>query len=290
MAIRTEGPEVQKRRLRVEIRKLRKEAGLRQQDVASEMDWSASKLIRIENGSVKITPTDVRALLRHYGVNDEKRVAELVGMARSAKVDPWADLRPSHSPDWLAYLDLEASASVIRNYESLFVPGLLQAEEYARSVYRVENLSTELADQRWDGRLRRHDLHDEDQPPLMNFVIDEAVVRREVGGKAVMRRQLERLLENSAFRHVALQILPFGAGIYRSMGRSFVLLEFPDADDDDIVYFEDERGGTVIRDSADVTSEYSDAFLAQQQQALTEDESRQLIEELIVSPSGEEIT
>lgn len=286
MAVRTEDPEVQWRRLRTELRRLREAAGMRQQDVAEAMLWSPSKLIRIEKGSVRVHPNDVRLLLEHYSVSEAER-DELLRLALGARHDRWADLRAYHSDSWLAYLGFEASASTIRNYESLYVPGLLQTEAYAMSVYAIDEVPRETAEKRWEGRQRRQELHDLDDPPLMTFVVDEAAIRRMVGGPEAMRRQWRRLREMSDYRHVTLQVLPFEAGMYRSMGRSFILLELPGPTDPDIVYLEDETGGTVTRDSAEATAFYADVFLAQTRAALSPDDTKGLLDRLIASAGAE---
>jgi transcriptional regulator with XRE-family HTH domain len=275
----SDDPQMQRRRLRVELRQLRKEAGLRQQDVASSMDWSSSKLIRIENGSVRVAPSDVRLLLAHYGVTDPGRIEELVGMARRARTDPWGDMRGVYSSEWITYFGLESSATSIRHYEPIYVPGLLQTEEYARAIFRVEGHSHDAADRMWEGRHRRQDLHDRQQPPEMSFVLDEAVVRRHVGGQSVMRRQWERLRTLSRLPHITLQVLPFAAGEYDSIGRSFILLEFADPNDDDIVYIE--QAATVRPDSVEATATFADAFWDQQSKALTPDDTMRLLERLI---------
>jgi transcriptional regulator with XRE-family HTH domain len=286
MAVRTEDPEVQWRRLRTELRRLREAAGMRQQDVAEAMLWSPSKLIRIEKGSVRVHPNDVRLLLAHYAVAEAER-DELVLLAMGARHDRWADLRPFHSDSWLSYLGFEASASTIRNYETVYVPGLLQTEAYAMSVFRVDEVANDIAEKRWEGRQRRQELHDREDPPAMNFVVDEAAIRRMVGGPHAMRRQWRQLRELSDQPHVTLQVLPFDAGMYRSMGRSFILLELPDPTDPDIVYLEDETGGTVTRDSADATAFYADVFLAQVKAAMSPEATRELLDRLIASAEAE---
>lgn len=286
MAVRTEDPEVQWRRLRTELRRLREAAGMRQQDVAEAMLWSPSKLIRIEKGSVRVHPNDVRLLLAHYSVAETER-DELVLLAMGARHDRWADLRPFHSDSWLSYLGFEASASTIRNYEAVYVPGLLQTEAYAMSVFRVDEVANDIAEKRWEGRQRRQELHDRDDPPAMSFVVDEAAIRRMVGGPHAMQRQWRRLRELSDQPHVTLQVLPFDAGMYRSMGRSFILLELPDPTDPDIVYLEDETGGTVTRDSVDATAFYADVFLAQVKAAMSPEATRDLLDRLIASAEAE---
>lgn len=272
-------PEILRRRLRVELRQLRKDRNLRQQDVAKAMDWSTSKLIRIENGTVRVAPSDVRVLLAHYGVTDRQRVEDLVDKARAARTDPWADMRPNYSADWLTMFGLESSAMSIRSYQDLYVPGQLQIQEYAYAIFRLEQVPPDLADGRWEGRQRRQDLHDRVEPPEMSFMLDEGVLRRLVGGLVVMRRQWLRLRELADLPHMTLRVVPFEKGEYGSMGRSFVLLEFADPNDDDIVFIEEE--GTVRREGVEVTATFSDAWDDQQAKALSPDDTKALLDELI---------
>lgn len=130
-------PTIPRRRLRSELRKAREAANMSQRDVAAAMDWSASKLIRIESGAVNISTNDLRALLHHYGIEGD-RIATLVELARAARGQtPWAIYRDVASPEYIAFLGYESSASVIRNFEPMLVPGLLQTEDYARTVIRL---------------------------------------------------------------------------------------------------------------------------------------------------------
>jgi transcriptional regulator with XRE-family HTH domain len=282
MAVSTEeDPVVQGRRLRVELRSLRKESGRTQQEVAAELDWSASKLVRIENGGVRIAPSDVRVLLSSYGVTDKGRIDRLVAMARSARQDRWAEYRDLHSHAWLSYLSYESSAVFIRNYEVLYVPGLLQTEEYAMATYRNDGIELTRSQRLWEARLRRQELHDSATPPQMSFTLDEMVVRRATGGAGVMHKQLLRLRELSDLAHVTLQVIPFAVGAYPWMARPFVLLEFSDPKDDDLLYLEDERGGTTTRDDPELTAEYTDAFYKQQELALSPRDTQQFLDDLI---------
>jgi transcriptional regulator with XRE-family HTH domain len=291
---RTQDPAVQRRRLRTELRGLRKAAGQTQKDVAVAMDWSPSKVIRIENGDVRITPTDLRGLLAHFGVHDEVEVARLVEMARIAKRDSWSEYREAHSPGWVTYLGYESSASLIRNFEPAFVPGLLQTEEYSGAVFATYGLAKDVADKRWEGRLRRQELHDLDAPPKMFFIIDEAVVRRAVGGVGVIRRQLRRLVDFSEQPHVVIQVVPFSAGAYPSMAEPFIVLEFPGGADDDFVYLDRPQGGTAVSDEVEATGLYVERFIDLEDLALSPDDSRRLLESLIddeaafTSPAGGE--
>src|SRR5438477_3975398 len=130
-------PTVQRRRLRAELRSARTEAGLTQRQAAEALDWSPSKLLRIENGSVSISTTDLKALLALYGIQDPVKIEELVRMAQSARRHTWSAYRDVFSHEFIVYLGYESSASIIRQVEPLLIPGLLQTEEYADVILRL---------------------------------------------------------------------------------------------------------------------------------------------------------
>jgi transcriptional regulator with XRE-family HTH domain len=256
-------PAVQRRRLRAELRRARLEADLTQDQVASAMDWSLSKLIRIENGSVGISTNDLRAILHYYKITDSDRVAELVAMGRAARERSWwSEYRDVASRPVLQVIEYEAAAIISRNFQPQVVPGLLQTEEYARAVLgRLNSQSPqERIDSLVDIRMRRQELLDRADPPLLFFIMDEAVVRRLVGGKAVMRRQLRRLSEVSAKQNVTVEIVPFSAGIHPGTLGPFVIYEFPDAADDDTVYLENQQGEFINRDDPEEILAYRERF------------------------------
>jgi transcriptional regulator with XRE-family HTH domain len=275
-------PTVQRRRLRVELRRARDMARLKQADVASAMDWSPSKLIRIEKGDVSISTNDLKALLSYYGVEDERRVNELVEVAKSARgasfFDQYADLILPGFKEYLAY---EASASVIRQYDPVYIPGLLQTEEYARALFEeVGRFDPTRADKTWAIRQHRQELHDRENPPEMRFVVDEAALRRQIGGRRVMRHQLERLKESAAKPQISLQVMPFVRGGHPGLDGSFVLLEFPDPNLDDLVHLEGINQATV-RDEVDVIARYLDLSLRLERLALSHEESIVFLDKLI---------
>jgi transcriptional regulator with XRE-family HTH domain len=283
----SDDPAVQRRRLRVELRRLRQDAGMTQKDVAQAMDWSTSKLIRIESGDVGISSNDLRVLLDHYGVKEKRRVDSMLDMARTARKESWSDYRDVVKPAFLTYLGFESSAQLIRTYEPLLVPGLLQTEEYARAVLTQAYGSTGLAVERqWQARQRRQELLEREHPPKIFFVLDEAVIRRQVGGPGAMRRQLERLKLVSAQPHISLQVLPFAAGAHPGMRGPFVLLEFPDPNDDDLLYLEHVTGDTTVRDVPDQTSPYIDLFYLLEEKALSPEETLALLDRVIEEMAG----
>jgi transcriptional regulator with XRE-family HTH domain len=291
MAPASNDPAVQRRRLRVELRAMRKETGKTQRDVAQAMDWSLSKMIRIENGEVGISPNDLRALLTYYGIVDPERVEPLVILARSSHGFSWSDLRDVYSPADLTYFGFESAASLIRSFELTLVTGLLQTEEYGRAVLRdTYRGSSDVVERRWLARQRRQELHELDTPPTMFFVLDEAVIRRRVGGSTVMRRQLERLKEWSARPHVSLQVLPFEAGAHPALTGPFVLLEFDDPHDDDVLYQEHATGGSTTRDNPNVTGSHVELFFHLEASALSPGDTVAMIDDVIEEMKGSRVS
>jgi transcriptional regulator with XRE-family HTH domain len=256
-------PVVQRRRLRAELRKAREEAGLTQEQVAGAMEWSPSKVIRIEAGTSRITPNDLKALLRHLDVVDEQRTGELLALARAARAPSWwSQYRHIASAGFLQFVEYEAAASATSNFEPLLIPGLLQTEEYARAVVQQfdEQRTAERVDALVKLRMTRQELLDRADPPRLYFIVDEAVVRRLVGGRAVMRRQLRHLIQTADRPNVTIELVPFNAGVHPGMHGPFVVIEFPDAADDDVLYLESPRGDVVYRDSPEEIKASREAF------------------------------
>jgi transcriptional regulator with XRE-family HTH domain len=282
MAAGYDDPAVQRRRLRVELKKARQDAGKTQQQVAEAMDWSVSKLVRIENSQVTISRNDLRALLELYEITDKRKIDTLLEVARIAREESWSDFREVLSPAFLMYLAFESSAWIIRHYQPFFVPGVLQTEEYAWAVQtEASGASPQTAERRWVARQRRQKLHERDKPPKMFFILDEAVIRRPVGGPGVMRRQLQRLKDSIAEDHISLQILPLGVGAYEGMGVPFVLLEFQNPNDDDVLYLE-HAIDRMTRDDPDETGPYLTRFLNLEKKiALSPTDSEALLDRVI---------
>lgn len=246
-------PAVHKRRLRSELRKAREAVGMTQREVAAAMDWSASKLIRIETGAVNISTNDLRALLAHYGA-DQARIDVLVEVARAAREQPrWSLYRDVAGPEYIAFLGYESSASVIRNFEPMVVPGLLQTEEYTRELLRVttdQDINKVDLDPLVDLRMQRQELLvRESAPPKFNFIMDEAVIRRIVGSRDIMRRQLRHLRDIADRSNITIRIVPFEEGFYPRFRIPYVLFEFPDPEDEDVLYVEDPLGQLLIREN-----------------------------------------
>jgi transcriptional regulator with XRE-family HTH domain len=254
---------VQRRRLRAELRRIRMDAGLTQDQVAQAMDWSLSKLIRIENGSVNISTNDLKALLDYYEITDGDRVAELIALGRLARERSWwTAYRELASRSSLQLIEYEAAALVSRNFQLSVVPGLLQTGEYARAVLTHNNPQSTPAeiDSLVNIRMRRQEMLGRTDPPQFFFILDEAVVRRLVGGTAVMRGQVQRLIEVAAQPNVTLEVVPFSAGMHPGTLGPFVIYEFPDAADEDTVYLENHQGDLIHRDDPEEIVAYRVRF------------------------------
>ena len=210
-----------RRRLRTELRDARLASGLTQEQVAKAMEWSLSKMIRIESAQTGISANDLKALLPLYGITDEQQVKRLVGLARAARRRGWwSAYRNVAGEPLLQLIEFESAASVIRQCETQVVPGILQTEEYARAVLEDFYAGTPEAgyiSALIELRTRRQELLDRKDPPSMHFRLDEPVIRRLVGTAALMRSQLQTLIEVAAKPNVTIEIMPFSAGLHAGL-------------------------------------------------------------------------
>jgi len=223
------------------LRRLRTEMGLTREEAAEAIRASEWKIHRLENGQVGFKERDIVDLLRLYEVTDPAEVAEFVALAREANTPGWWQHYGDVLPQWFrTYVDLEAAAALIRTYEGQFVPGLLQTDDYMRAVVQGAHLedSNEEVGRRVRLRMARQIVLTREQPPRLWAVVDEAALRRPVGGREVMRGQLERLIEATKLPNVTLQVLPFDAGAHPAMVGSFSILRFPEQELPDVVYLE----------------------------------------------------
>jgi transcriptional regulator with XRE-family HTH domain len=234
------GPTVVRMLLGARLRKLREAAGVSREDAGYAIRGSESKISRLELGRTGCKLRDVSDLLDLYQVSEGERVT-LLAMADSANAPGWWQQYGDAVPAWFApYLGLEQAAEVIRCYEVQFVPGLLQTADYARAVLQIEagddpELDTEL---QVSMRIRRQQVLHRPRPPRLWAVIDEAALRRPIGGASVARSQLEHLIEMARLSHVSIQVAPFSAG-GRAVARGpITMLRFPEAELPDMVYLE----------------------------------------------------
>ena len=251
-----------RRQLLAELRRLRPVSVQTQRQVAEALDWSPSKVTRIESGAVSLSVTDLRALLAYYGVVDPGIVERLVDLARRSRRarSPFAAYADVFSPVALRFFDFEHSASWIGEVELLVVPGLLQTEEYARALMSVHELGADKAKRFVSSRAVRQQLMNRVDPPALSFVVDESVLLRAIGGPAVMRAQLQRLLELGRRECVAIRVLPLALGEHVGLRGPFVLLKFVGTNDPDVVYIEQRRGDAIFQDEVEVIANHQRLF------------------------------
>ncbi len=235
------GPTVHRMLVGAQLRRLRTERGISREQAGEAIRASEWKIHRLENGQVSFKDRDITDLLRYYGVTDPDAVEALLAMAREANEPGWWQPYNDLLPQWFrAYVDLESAAALIRTYEGQLVPGLLQTEDYTRAVLQGAHLDEpeEEVERRVALRMARQALLTRADGPRLWAVVDEAALRRPVGGREVMRAQLERLVEATKLPNVTLQVLPFGAGAHPAMVGAFSVLRFGDEDLPDVVYVE----------------------------------------------------
>jgi transcriptional regulator with XRE-family HTH domain len=256
-----ETPIVQQRRLRADLKRAREGAGQTQKEVADALDWSSSKVIRIETGAVSISTTDLIALLHHYGITDKRRVDELVELARSSRRQAWWDkYRDTYDQPFLTLLGYEASTLRLRQYQALLIPGLLQIRDYSRAVMEAFSPNPDSVARGIEVRQDRQRLLEQKPGPELFFVLDEAVIRRQVGGPQVMRQQLLRLEELDRRPNINIQVLPFSAGAHVGMKGSFTIFEFPEEEGEYAVLLEHAQRDTWVPNNPDETSSYVETF------------------------------
>jgi transcriptional regulator with XRE-family HTH domain len=238
---RASGPTVQRIVLGAQLRRLREAREITTEQAAEAIRGSHSKISRMEHGRVGFKDRDVSDLLTLYGVTDPDERASLLALAREAGNPGWWHDFGDLLPHWFEpYISLEAAASVIRNYEVQFVPGLLQSRSYAREVIRLGygSISDEELNRRVELRMGRQRLLSKVTAPRFWAVLDEAVLRRPIGGSEVMREQVEYLIKMAEHPAVTLQIVPFRVGGHSAAGGPFSILRFAEPELPDVVYLE----------------------------------------------------
>ncbi|MGW7683489.1 helix-turn-helix domain-containing protein [Kribbella sp. NPDC054772] len=237
------GPTALRIVLGVHLRRLREAAKVSRTDAGWAIRGSESKISRLELGRVGFKVRDVDDLLTLYKLDDPEERERLLTLARDANNPGWWQRYDDLTPQWFhSYLGLEMAADLIRTFELQFVPGLLQTPEYARAVVKLGQqdvpLSPEEVDRLVALRMSRQDVLTRQRPARLWAVVDEAVLRRPIGSPAVLKAQLEYLIEAARRHNVTLQIIPFDKGGYTATGGAFTLLRFNDSDLPDIVYIE----------------------------------------------------
>jgi transcriptional regulator with XRE-family HTH domain len=249
------GPTVLRILLGAQLRALREARGVSAAKAGSTIRGSASKISRMESGKVGFKERDVADLLRLYGVTDPDECATTVSLAREANKPDWWHRYSDVLPNWFeVYISLEAAASLIRTYEVQFAPGLLQVEDYARAVIKLgfPDARDDELEQRVALRMARQRCLFEPTAPRLWAVVDEAVLRRPLGGKKAMRAQLEHLIEATELPNVTMQVIPFTAGGHAAAGGAFTILRFAEPALSDVVYLEQLSSALYLDKSREV--------------------------------------
>lgn len=255
------GPTVLRILLGSQLRLLREVKGITREEAGYAIRASGSKISRMELGRVSFKERDVTDLLQLYGV-DEDETATLVALAIQANSPGWWHKYGDVLPDWFqVYVGLEEAASLIRLYEVQFVPGLLQTADYARAVVRLgqPGAAPEEIERRISLRMGRQELLTKPGGPRLWAIVDEAALRRPIGGKEVMRAQLEQLILATEEPQVTLQVMPFRSGGHAAEAGAFTIMRFPEPDLPDVVYLE-QLTSALYLDKRDDVEKYTEVM------------------------------
>ncbi|MEV0618609.1 helix-turn-helix transcriptional regulator [Nonomuraea sp. NPDC050404] len=251
-------PTVRLRRLAAELRHLRASTGLTREEVGGQTNINAATLYRIEYAKAKPQVRTLVALLDAYNASDDQR-AELLALLRESGERGWLQRTDLPEP-YSNYIYFESEASALLDFEALFVPGLLQTEEYARAVIRgtVPDLSKDEVENRVRARLERQALLKRDEPLRLWAVVDEAVIHRRVGGRQVTHDQLAHLLACVEEPNITLQVIPYDAGAHPGMPGSFCILQY-EPGNPDLIYAEGIATDMFLEEESDIVR-YTMAF------------------------------
>ncbi|MGW5643119.1 Scr1 family TA system antitoxin-like transcriptional regulator [Saccharopolyspora sp. NPDC003752] len=269
------GPNLRRRELGRELRALREQVGKKVAEAAKYAGLTVTTINRIEGGKQVILPRNVRLLCQFYGV-EAPMSDHLVRQAEESNERGWWAMYSDNMPDWFEkYVGLESDAAELWNYSTTVVDGLLQTPEYAQALFEVGIATDERTLQRSiELRKARQDrVNREKHPTQLHAVLDEAAVRRVVGGEKVLQAQLRYLAEAAKKPNMTIQVMPFGAGAHLGLQTPFSMLRFPEGFDDmDAVYVENLRGGVWLERPADI-EHYTEVFMQMRNKALSLDES-----------------
>ncbi|MFS0696246.1 helix-turn-helix domain-containing protein [Streptomyces nitrosporeus] len=254
------GQTIRSRRLGSDLRQLRRRSDMTAEAVGSELGFSQSKMSRIESGDVRVSRTDLKALLALYEVTDEQQIAAFLEAAKDARSRGWwiayEDALPREYRDFIA---LEGTATGIRTFEGMIVPGLMQTPEYTRHIITAGPavLPPGHVDSLIKVRMERQSILDGEQPPKIWVIVTEGALRQVVGGHAVMLDQLHHLTRLAERSSITLQVLPFEAGAHAGVQSSFWLFDFPT---DPSIACVANLTGTLFMDRPGQLKAFSDAF------------------------------
>jgi transcriptional regulator with XRE-family HTH domain len=271
-------PTLRLRRLAAELRRLRTDASLTREEVSARTGINEATLYRVESAKARPQTRTLMALLELYGVAEDDG-AELQALARQSGEQNWLQSFPTELPEpYPTYISFEGEARALLNYECLFVPGLLQTEDYARAaLQRGTPTGTREEVQRLvEARMSRQAVLTREPPLRLWAIVDEGALHRPVGGHKVMQAQLRRLAEAAELPQVTLQVIPYEVGGHPGMAGSFAILQFGDDEAADVAYIESQAGDLFLESETDV-ARFSMIFDNLRALALPPDESASLV-------------
>lgn len=277
------GPTVLRILLGSQLRRLRETNGITRDEAGYAIRASGSKISRMELGRVGFKERDVIDLLAMYGVSNDTERQALVDLARQANSPGWWHKYGDVLPDWFqVYVGLEEAASLIRLYEVQFIPGLLQTADYARAVVALGQpaASAGEVERRVGLRVARQELLAKPDAPRLWAVVDEAALRRPIGGREVMRAQLERLIEVIKEPNITLQVVPFSSGGHAAEGGAFTILRFPEVDLPDVVYVE-QLTSSLYLDKRDDVERYTEVMERLSVESESPDQTTEILSKML---------
>lgn len=262
--------------LRRRLRELRIDSGQSYKEVAQSLAWAPTKLLRLENGEIGITPDELGAVLAHFGITDDQPVRELHRIAREARRVAAGGYGGVLNKELQALLRWETVAVTIHQFEPTFIPGLLQTREYAEAILRLfagPQDSPADVERRVEARMARQILLDRADGPQLSVILDESVFHRWIGaeagqGPALMRRQIEHLRRLAENPRVTIRVLPYEVGVHQGLKGPFVILEFAEPAVGEMLYLEDSEGDFIGRGEPVDVSPYYERFWAMEETAL----------------------
>ena len=272
-------PTVRQRELGKRLRQLRNQHGLTVDEVADKLLCSATKISRLETGARRPSLRDVRDLCGLYGL-DEPTSAEFMTLARETRKQGWWTEYEDLNMD--PYLGLEAAAAAITSYTMYYIPALLQTDEYAIAIIQAiaPKMDQNILLQRVEVRIRRQQRLEEADPPRYRVLLDEAVLRRGIGGSTVMAAQLGKVLEHERSGKVTVQVIPFDFGAHAAQDSNFILFEFEEGTNQSPVVFVEGLTGNQYREKPADIARYREALEYLRDSALSPRDSVQLVAEI----------
>jgi transcriptional regulator with XRE-family HTH domain len=271
-----------RRKLGIELRRLREAVKMTADEAAEQLELSASTISRSETGKVNVHPRDVDAMLRIYGVTDERKREALLALARKSRERGWWHAyRNALQPDVVSFISVEDGANQIRCFQTMLVPGLLQTEDYTRAVAAIfpRPEPPEIVERQVEIRQRRQEILRRGDAVPLHVILDESALRRPIGGAKAMRSQLDHILELAELPNVTVQISPYEAGAHAGLGGPFTLFGFAEPMDLAIVHVENQRNFFLIEDEDDIRH-YEIVFQRVHKSALPVPESLALVKHI----------